>query len=153
MRAIDALYNFTMTGPHTKDWKNLTIMDAVWIIKNAGAGWETDEYIKMTGLCYSLSKMTIIDDMEDFDNYDNMLKVEFLEFLGRLAELIYPNPQPDEEDAPLVDKLAKLLPILFEAHTNSKFVMVEEDNELETESDDEDEYVEMAKREIITEEM
>ena len=142
-----------MTGSHTKDWKSLTIMDAVYIIKNAGAGWEAEEYIRMTGLCYSLSKMTIIDDMEDFDNYDRMLKCEFYEFLGRLAELLYPNPRPDEEDAPLFEKLAKLLTILLEAHTQYKFIMPEEDNELETESDDEDQFVQQAKHQIITKEM
>lgn len=38
--------------------------------------------------------MTIVDEMEDFDNYHNILKVEFLEFLGRLAELIYEGSEP-----------------------------------------------------------
>ena len=33
--------------------------------------------------------MLIVDDMKDFNNYENMLKIEFIEFLGRMAELIY----------------------------------------------------------------
>ena len=36
--------------------------------------------------------MTIIDEMEQFDNYEDLLKVEFIEFLGRLAERIYEGP-------------------------------------------------------------
>ena len=155
-KGVEALYKFAMSGPHTKDIKILTIMDCVYIVKNAGAGWESDEYVRMTGLSYSLSKMTIIDDMEDFDNYNKMLKVEFYEFLGRLAEQIYKrdeNLEEGEEDVPLCEKLAKLLTILIEAHTTFKFIQPEEDNELETESDDEDEDVEQAKTEIITKEV
>ena len=40
-RAIDFLYNFTMTGAHTKNRKYLTMKDAVWLMKNAG--WEGDD--------------------------------------------------------------------------------------------------------------
>ena len=94
--------------------------------------------------------MTIIDDMEDFDSYEDMKRVEFYEFLGRLAELLFESDE--EDDVPLVKKLARLLTILFEKYTTFKFIMPKEDNELETESDDEDEEVEQVKREILTEE-
>ena len=40
-------------------------------------------------LAYSLSKMTIGDEMADFDNYNRMLLVEFYEFIGRLAHLLF----------------------------------------------------------------
>lgn len=111
LKAVDALYNFAMTGPHTKDVKTLSLLDTCYIIKNAGAGWESEEFNRKTGLAYSLSKMTIIDDMEDFEKYDHMLKVEFYEFLGRLAELLFENEK--DEEVPLYKKLARLLTILL----------------------------------------
>ena len=126
-----------MTGSHTKDVKNFTMADAVYIIKNAG--WEGEENSQITGACYALSKMTIIDDMEDFDNYQDLKRVEFYEFLGRLAELFY---ESDDDDIPLFKKLARLLTTLFEKYTNFKFVMPNHENDLETDSDDEDELVE-----------
>lgn len=108
-RAVDALFNFGMTGSHTKDPKNFTMADAVFLVKNAG--WEGEENTQTTGLCYSLSKMTIIDDMEDFDNYQDLKRVEFYEFLGRLAELLYESE--DDDAIPLFKKLARLLTVLF----------------------------------------
>ena len=137
-RAIDFLYNLTMTGPHTKDIKVLNMQDAVWLVKSAG--WEGDENVRIIGASYSLSKMTIIDDMEDFDKYNDMKKCEFYEFIGRLAELLFESEEDD--DVPLFKKIGRLLTILFEKHTNFQFVMPKDDNELETESDDEDELVE-----------
>ena len=55
--------------------------------------------------------MTIIDDMEDFDNYQDLKRVEFYEFLGRLAELLYESE--DDDAIPLFKKLARLLTVLF----------------------------------------
>jgi len=40
-------------------------------------------------LAYSLSKMTIIDEMEGFERYTQMQLVEFYEFIGRLSYLIF----------------------------------------------------------------
>ena len=127
-----------MTGPHTKDIKNLMMSDAVYLMNNAG--WDGEENNRVIGICYSLSKMTIIDDMEDFDNYENMLLVEFYEFLGRFAELIYENEEGDE--IPLYKKLARLLTIMIPLFTTFRFIMPNMENDLDTESDDEDELVE-----------
>lgn len=44
---------------------------------------------KFSAVAYSLSKMMIVDNDAEFDKFENLLPVEFLEFLGRLAELIY----------------------------------------------------------------
>ena len=60
------------------------------------AGYKGVNNTDNIGLAYSLSKMTIIDEMEEFDNYNNLKKVELYEFLGRFAELTY------EGDLPLV---------------------------------------------------
>ena len=84
LTAVNEIYNFCKAGKHTKDEKILSIEDACWLFTNAG--WEGEENKQIIGNCYSLSKMTIIDDMEDFDNYNIMKKVEFYEFLGRAAE-------------------------------------------------------------------
>lgn len=65
-------------------------------------------------MAYSLSKMTIIDEMEEYDNYFNLTVAEFHEFLGRLAELIY------EVDTPLVEKLTWLLDKVLKTFTKEK---------------------------------
>ena len=126
-----------MTGKHTRDHKALTMDDAVWLINQAG--WDGEDNTRIIGLAYSLSKMTIIDDMEDFDNYTIMKRVEFYEFIGRLAELLFDSKN---EDIPLVKKLARLLTILIEKYTKQKFIMPNLEKDLDTESDDEDELVE-----------
>ena len=45
---------------------------------------------KRAGKAYGLAKMSICDEMEEFDNYQIMKKVEFIEWIGRMAELVYP---------------------------------------------------------------
>ena len=74
---------------------------------------------RIIGICYALSKMTIIDDMESFDNYNIMKKCEFHEFLGRLAELLFKEDEIDQSgtQTPLIKKLFRLLTILFEKFT------------------------------------
>lgn len=42
-----------------------------------------------TVLAYSLSKMTIKNEMGDYDKYNQMQMVEFFEFIGRWAELLF----------------------------------------------------------------
>ena len=50
------------------------------------AGFQGVDNEKLAAVAFVLSKMTIIDEMEDFSNYEDMLFVEFIEFLGRMAE-------------------------------------------------------------------
>ena len=56
------------------------------------AGFTGPAHDENVAIAYALSKMTIIDEMEQFDNYQDLLKVEFIELLGRLAERIYEGP-------------------------------------------------------------
>ena len=42
---------------------------------------------------YSLSKMTIAIEMDDYEKYNKMLLVEFYEFIGRWAYLIFQKQQ------------------------------------------------------------
>lgn len=44
---------------------------------------------KLLAASYSLSKMTLSDEMGEFDKYEKMLHCEFYEFLGRWAFLVY----------------------------------------------------------------
>ena len=80
--------------------------------------------------------------MEDFDNYENLTRVEFYEFLGRAAELLY---EDEDEDVPLVKKLGRFLTILIEKFTSSQMVFPDLEKEIDTESDDEDEMVQKVK--------
>lgn len=60
-------------------------------------------------LAYSLSKMTIDDEMANYKNYFKMGKCEFYEFLTRWAELTY-----KEHQIPLSLKLQNLLEIVLQ---------------------------------------
>ena len=74
-------------------------------------------------LCYGMCKMTCNNDILEREKYDKLLFVEFLEFLGRIAEGKY-----NEEGLELVDKYEKLLEVIFTAFgmkLKSRFVEVE----------------------------
>ena len=51
-------------------------------------GYEGPDIEKHVNVAYALSKMTIIDEMQEYSKYNDMLLIEFIEFLGRMAELI-----------------------------------------------------------------
>jgi len=40
--------------------------------------------------CWGLSKMTVVNEKKNYITYNSLVLVEFLEFLGRLAETRYP---------------------------------------------------------------
>ena len=40
-------------------------------------------------LAFSYCKMTIIDEMNESDKYNNLKFVEFLEFIARIAEMVF----------------------------------------------------------------
>ena len=89
---------------------------------------------KLAQISYSLSKMTIVDEMEGFENYNLMIMAEFHEFLGRLAHLVFP------EQPSLLLKLEKLLQILLPV-ANQVFVPLDGDNDIESDSDYDDNIV------------
>ena len=143
-KGMDALYKFTKTGPHSKDFGALTMTDVCKMLNLAGyVGVETE---KIASCAYSLSKMTIVDDMEDFDDYNHLKKVEFYEFLGRVAELMQPG-----EERPLISKLENLLAVLLQKLVGTKLVFRAAESDLETDSDNDDDVVEQLQEEIIDE--
>ena len=80
--------------------------------------------------------MTIIDEMEDFDSYENLLFVEFIEFLGRMAE------QMIKSDQQLVFKLEYLLSILFQRLLKVKMIKPNFADAQDSDSDYADDIVE-----------
>ena len=145
---IAALYKFTKNGNPSKEskgkeWNQLTMEDACFLIESAG--FSGQEHEKNVGLAYALSKITIIDDMEDFEKYNNMRKVEFYEFLGRIAELLFPG------ELPLSKKIGRLLTILLKNCTEHRIIFPDADADVETDSDYADDVVEEIKLELLGE--
>ena len=70
-----------------------------------------------------MSKMVCHSDILDREKYDKMVFVEFLEYLGRLAEGKYPG-----REMALVDKMEKVMEIIFAKYgltLKSKHVEIE----------------------------
>lgn len=113
----------------------ITLKDAVEILKQAG--YSGPENQQIGAVAYSLSKMTIIDEMDDkeFANYNKMERVEFVEFLSRFAELFIDGNQP------LVQKIQRILHTLFSFYLNQSCRVPANDDEYESESDDPDEMI------------
>lgn len=84
-------------------------------------------------LAFAFSKMQFIDELELIDLYEQMYFVEFLEFLGRLAYLIW-----DSRGENLDTKLWRLLQILF-AKIKEKVKEPQVELDIDSESDYEDE--------------
>ena len=59
-------------------------------------------------LAFSFSKMQFVDELEQIDNYERLFFVEFLEFIGRLAYLVWPSLEESFDV-----KLWRLLQIMF----------------------------------------
>ena len=89
---------------------------------------------RKASVAYSLSKMTIIDEMEDFDQYNIMKRVEFLEFIARMAVLINPSK------IPLVKKIEQLLGKLLEV-VGKNLIYPNLEDGVSSESDCEDDLV------------
>lgn len=97
-------------------------------------------------LAYSLSKMTIGDEMADFDNYNRMLLVEFYEFIGRLAHLLFIRHEGSSQ--PLCWKVEQLLRLLLPL-LPKPFTPVGENDNLDSDSDYDDDLVEHIVKELI----
>ena len=105
------------------------------------AGWSGTDFEKVTANAFSLSKMTIVDEMEDFDKYNNMKKCEFYEFLGRMAHYLFQEGDTPDDDLPLEKKLEELLKVLLKQF-NIEIVFPDFEKDLESDSDQEDDWVE-----------
>lgn len=84
---------------------------------------------------YSLSKMTIPDEMKEFERYNKMAIVEFYEFLARWATLIYPS------SLHLLLKYEKILRLLLPL-VGMKFQSVKDRTDIQSDSDYDDDIVE-----------
>lgn len=93
----------------------------------------------MVVYAYSLSKMSIADEMKDFEDYNQMYKAEFYEFLARWAHMLY----QFEDITSLVDKISKLLALLLPL-VGSEFMPVELEKDIPSDSDYDDDIVENA---------
>ena len=79
--------------------------------------------------------MPIGDEMKDFDNYNKMQLVEFYEFLGRWARLLFVN-QSASLPANIETLLRLLLPLV-----NTEFNPVKTDDDVPSDSDYDDDIV------------
>ena len=61
--------------------------------------------------------MTILDEMADFGNYQDMVFVEFIEFIGRVSELLI------KKDSSLVLKIEHILSKLLRKMLNVQIVL------------------------------
>jgi hypothetical protein len=68
----------------------------------------TERLENLTCVAYSLSKMTLVDEMAEFEKYNIMTKVEFYEFICRISHLIC-----QKLSMPLSQKIEKILTILL----------------------------------------
>lgn len=105
MSLVTDLYKYTRTAAHSEFNNNVEMIDCIALMEEVGFGGV--EYEKQVAVGYVYSKMTIIDEMEDFSNYENLLLIEFIEFLGRMAEQVI------KSDQALNFKLEYLLSIMF----------------------------------------
>ncbi len=71
---------------------------------------ELDLRLKDVVTCYGLSKMTVANEMQfkGVNPYLKMQFVEFLEYVGRVADFKYA-----EMDAPLYQKIEEILKVVF----------------------------------------
>lgn len=83
--------------------------------------------------CYGMSKMTVAKESNNHANYQVIHITEFMEMIGRIAELKY----RDTTGLGLSDKVEFLLDVLF---TLIDFSRVEVQINLEEESASDDEY-------------
>ena len=95
----------------------------------------SNESEKYLAAAYSLSKMTLSDEMGEFDKYDKMLHCEFYEFLGRWSYLVF-----KDRKEPLDVKIQYLLEILLPL-VKLKFIPVSIEEDIPSESDYDDDFV------------
>ena len=127
---VDRLYQWCSSGPKSSFSKNVHLKDTIGLF--AEADYRGSEMEKRIAVCYSLSKMTIVDEMEHFDRYLHLKRPEFYEFLCRMAQLMISTDI-------LVKKVEKLLGILFAKILNEEVIIPSKDeNGIESESDCDD---------------
>ena len=102
----ERIFKYIKQCADSPDLTTLELNDMIFYLVEI-LGFTGPVNLENIGLAYSLSKQTIVHEMQDFPNYNDMKKIEFYEFLGRFAELTY------EEEIPLVRKLERLMGVMF----------------------------------------
>ena len=82
------------------------IDDACLLVETMG--FSGNEFRKKAALAYSLSKQSIINEMEESSMYNDMKLFEFHEFLVRLAHLVF-SAEEYGESYPVIKKVRQLL--------------------------------------------
>jgi hypothetical protein len=137
--AIAAAYSWCRPNNTTFDIQRATKLVATM-------GFPGSEYEKVAAQAYSLCKQFIVDEMENFDSYQDMKRHEFYEFIGRLAYLLY--PEEAYPGMPLVKKIEQLLSIMFSKVTTFKLQLPNFQENVESDSDYEDDWVDQILSEL-----
>lgn len=150
MYSIDCLYRkYATLGAQV--YKFLSKDDAVTLYQEAvvnspgNFNEPTQEQIQRLVQAYSLSKMTIEDEMGDFAKYNQMSIVEFYEYLGRWAALTY----EEDTSTPFLRKYEKLLRLVLPL-AGKQFKPFKADDQIDSSSDYDDDIVEEAVQSAIT---
>ena len=83
--------------------------------------------------CYGMSKMTVPNENDDAKRYNSLYFVEFLEMIGRVADLKFQGSEL--QDIPLHNKIEYIIDDLFVLIPGAKRTLVSFEPEEETESD------------------
>lgn len=101
-------------------------------IESLGLGIGRDDIV----LAWIMSKMQFVEELEGINKYKQLNFVEFLEFIGRLADLIYAD-EPDEIPLAYDVKVWRLMQALFRG-IQKRVNTNEDDANIDSESDYED---------------
>ena len=81
---------------------------------------------------YAYCKITIVDEMKQKEKYERLVFVEFLEFIGRVAEFVH-----KENTGPLIGKMEKVLDQLYKVvGWKRQFLHIAEEGESESDYSD-----------------
>ena len=89
--------------------------------------------VRQIKLAFSLSKMTILNEMNESEKLEQILFVEFLEFIARIAQIVFKR----NETMKLYDKIYDILMKMFDlipAQVNDP--LIEDDYEYESDNEE-----------------
>lgn len=86
LRSIEQIFN----NYKARGGKWLSLRNVELMLRDARTTISEKEMAK----CYSFSKISVIDEINSGGAYQKMIFVEFLEFLGRIANSLIKNGEP-----------------------------------------------------------
>lgn len=104
---------------------------------------QQQEQLQKVITAFAMAKMTLQDEIEEFYNYFVLNKVEFYEFIGRWADLLFQSSQ-----IPFSKKYEAILKIILPV-VGCKFKSVQDDDDIPSDSDYDDDQVEDIIQELI----